>query len=318
MNRVDLGIEASGVRRQASANLQFAICNLRFAMSCFAVVTLTSIAFGADTAENPSDQRQIQREKFLEQMRGLARATEVSYQQRGEPPQRLESPVFRYDDQPRRFLDATMWVWIDGGRPVAFQKIEAMPQQWQFCFTSVADGLLSVKWDNGHEYRSTAPGVNFLPLAGAPAVPERKTARKLAARELIRDFSARIAPDGNNNSQEMRMLPTPIYEYGDGQSNAVCGAVFGLTTNGTNPDVLVVLEARPEQGQSALRWYHAAARMTIGGVKLKYRETMVAEFEYVEPRPAAFPTWTFFSTPRNVFDELDDTPARSKTLEVAK
>lgn len=37
---------------------------------------------------------------------------------------RIEKPVFRYTDQAARILDSTLWVWQDGGRPVAIQKIE--------------------------------------------------------------------------------------------------------------------------------------------------------------------------------------------------
>jgi hypothetical protein len=33
-------------------------------------------------------------------------------------------PIFRYSDQPRHILDATIWVWGRSGRPNVLQKIE--------------------------------------------------------------------------------------------------------------------------------------------------------------------------------------------------
>ena len=292
-----------GTRRQASVNLQFAICNLQLAFVCVAIFVATSRAIAADTSEG---QREQQRAKLLEQMRGLAQATNVRYQDGDHRPQLLPSPVFRYDDQPRRFIDATMWVWIDEGRPVAFEKIEAsvlVGSVWGYCFTSVAEKLLDVDWSNDRHYRFTEPGIDLQPLSDAPPVASRTSERKLQGRKLVREFSARILIDSvNNKSEAMRLLATPIYEYADSKTNSFRGAVFGFTTSGTNPDLLVILEARDEQGD--LHWHYAAARMTTGSVTLKYREKTVAEIEFVEPRPTAFPTWTFFSTPRRDIDPI--------------
>jgi hypothetical protein len=266
------------------------------AFCCLTALLLPSEA--ADAAPGTKERDEQQRAERLEQMRALARSTKVDYQKEGHKPVLLDSPVFRYDDQPRRFLDATMWVWTDKGRPVAFEKVEAMPSQWQFCFTSLAADLLDVNWTGNHRYRSSKAGMEMRPLPNAPDVPARSSRRSLELRNLAREFSARIVVDGAGNSEEMRLLSTPIFEYTDPQSNLLTGAVFGFATNGTNPDLLLVLEARPEPEQGASRWHYAAARMTIGGVTLKHRENTVAEFEYVEPQPAGFPTWTFFSIPR--------------------
>jgi len=276
-----------------------------FALCLAALVVASEVADAdpAPTADQRLEQRRTQR---LEEMRGLARSTNVRYQKGSREPVLLDSPVFRYDDQPRRFLDATVWAWTDNGRPVAFQKIEAMPRQWQFCFTALATDLVDVNWTGNHNYRSSEPGIEMRPLPDAPDAPAKSSKRSLELRNLAREFSARIVVDGVNNSQEMRLLSTPIFEYADPESKLLCGAVFGFATNGTNPDLLVLLEACREPGQDASRWHYAAARMTIGRVTLKHRETTVAEFEYVKPQPAGFATWTFFSIPRLADDETAD------------
>jgi len=246
-------------------------------------------------ADEPRDPRRV---RSLDEMRALAVATTVRYQHGEGQLKLVDSPVFRYDDQPRRFLDATMWVWTDQGRPVAFQKIEAEPHVWGHCFTSLAERLLEVEWSGHSPYRSTEPGIAFRSLPDAPDVPTRSSMRSLELRNLAREFSARIVVDRDGNSEQMRLLSTPIFEYAEPRSNLVSGAVFGFATNGTNPDLLLVLEARTEPEQNTSRWHFGAARMTIGGVALKHRETTVAEFPYVEPHAAAFPTWTFFPITR--------------------
>ncbi|HET6880602.1 MAG TPA: hypothetical protein VFI31_10630 [Pirellulales bacterium] len=245
-------------------------------------------------------QREEKRAQLLQQMKEIAEGTDVRYQTGEHRPQLVASPVFRYDDQPRRFLDATMWVWTDAGRPVAFQKIEAMDRdrpQWATLFTSVTDEPLAVQWEQGREYRSTASGVDFQPLPDAPPVPAAKTARKLAARKLIRDFSARILTGIHPDvTEEMRLLPAPIFEYQDAESSSYQGGVFGLTTSGTNPDVLILLEPRLNEG--ALAWHFSVARMTTCGVTLKYVNAVVWKAEFCLPPATVFPTWTVFYTSR--------------------
>ena len=108
------------------------------------MVCLASVAW----CDEPAERRRAQ---LLEQMRDLAGKTEVACAAEGTPPVFNKTPVFRYDDQPRGFIDATMWVWTVEGRPLAFQKIEAKyhtktnQPQWGFCFTSVSRETISAK-----------------------------------------------------------------------------------------------------------------------------------------------------------------------------
>ena len=82
----------------------------------------------------------------------------------------------------------------------------------------------------------------------------------------------------------------------------VAGVVFGFSTNGTNPDLLILLEARGEK--DARQWHFAPVRMTASGVTLKHRTERVWEVSWVNWNEAPFPTWTFFDTPRaKVADE---------------
>lgn len=256
----------------------------------------------ANGAEQDDKQReQARRERLLVQMRELAQQTQVRFQHGDRQPQLLASPVFRYDDKPRRFLDATLWVWTEEGRPVAFEKIEAMELSvpaWQYCLASVSEELLEVKWSSGLRFRSTEPGIEFRPLPEAPDVAAGAAQRKRQARELAPNFSARIVTEPTaNQSEAMRLLPRPIFEYSEAGSKAFLGAVFGLTTSGTNPDLLLLLEARGEDGR--LNWNYALARMTTGGLKVQYHGAPVWEADSVAPQSTTFPTWLFFAAPRD-------------------
>jgi hypothetical protein len=246
--------------------------------------------------------RDQQRAKYLEQMRQRAEATGVKFADRDGAPKLLDKPIFRYDDQQRGFIDATIWAWTDKGRPVAFEKIEVMLEfktkpQWNYCFTSLAEELLQIDWGMNRKYQSKEPGVAFQPVPDAPAVGTKQTERRRQLRELARSFSARIVLDPRtNNSEEMRLLATPLFEYANPKTELIDLAVFGYSTAGTNPDMLVVFDVRDKEGKPM--WHYSPVRMTAGGVILKRGDVKVYEVPFVLVHEAPFPTWTYFQFPR--------------------
>ncbi len=262
------------------------------------VVLTTSLCTLAATDEEP-------RARLLEQMRGRADQTRVRLVRDDRTATMVANPVFRYDDQPRHFIDATMWVWTDGGRPVAFQKIEAVVHAdtgqslWGYCFTSLANQPLAVTWGDARPYATTAAGLGLqrLPVTLEPPAMTA-TARKLQMNRLSRGFSARILLNPRtNDSSEMRLLPKAIYEFSDPESKQPLGAVYGFSSNGTNPDLLVMLQVITD-GDRAV-WQFAPVRMTTGGLKLRFEDEPVWEAEFVSPHAGPFPTWTFFRTARD-------------------
>ena len=273
--------------------------------------TTLLLLFGQSLADEGTERR---REAMLSQMRALAAQTKIQIAGSDRQPELQKSPVFRYDDQPRRFIDATIWAWTDRGRPVAFQKIEAVEygdpaaasSSWQYCIASLSSDRITAQWPNQPRFRATEPGVTFRPLDGAPEVANGNTQRKRQARELARRFSARIITSRVNDiRQQMRLLTTPLLEYADPETKEIRGAVYGLATNGTNPDLLVVLEIRDVHGTPA--WHFAPARMTCGAVNLAYSDREVWQVDWVNGTEGPFPTWTFFSTSQQPLS-LEDKP----------
>jgi hypothetical protein len=258
---------------------------------------LLGAAFAQVDDANPA-----QRAALLDEMRALAERTKVRLVAADQPADFVATPVFRYDDQPRKFIDATMWVWTHEGRPIAFQKIEAMAHYktdaplWGYCFTSLADAPLAVEWNDARSFRTTEAGTESRPLPEAPLPAAKAVERKRQMRDIARGFSARIIEAASKRSEAMRLLPTPIFEFADAETKLPRGAVFGFSSNGTNPDLLVVLEAIERQGKAA--WHFAPARMTNGGIQLAYREVRLTEMDVVSSPTGQFATWAFFNTPR--------------------
>lgn len=218
----------------------------------------------------------------------------------------IEQPVFRYSDQPRRFEDATLWVWTHQSRPVAMQKVEAAVDivtgepQWQFCLTSLAaETRIRADWPGPHAFCSVT-GLEFQTAPETPAPSSSANGRIRQVRTLARRFAATIIdkPPGGETREELRLLPRPLHIYTEPDSDLPAGAVIGFAANGTNPDALLVLDVH-ENGAGESQWRFAPARMTTGGLEFRFDDEQVWSVEWVRPRPGYnFDRWIHFKTPR--------------------
>jgi hypothetical protein len=68
-------------------------------------------------------------------------------------------------------------------------------------------------------------------------------------------------------SFHLRQLASPLHRYADESAGIVDGAIFAFA-NGTNPEVLLVLEAQAAK-DSTLHWQYSLAQMTGGAVTVE-------------------------------------------------
>ncbi len=263
-------------------------------------------AFSQIDSENradPNAQNAAQKERSAELLkwtRKFAEETRISVLNDGksEVAELRAEPVMRYSDQPRFIADATLWVWTQKGRPVAIQKVEvndttATPL-WTICFAALSDQLIDAKWPYGQTFKTTKPGWTFELVPSAEPPADKAAARTLQMRALSRRFSGSTYSTVQKSNIPMRLLPKPIFEYSDPETKLPLGAIFGLADNGTNPTVLIVVEARPK-GDGSLAWHYAYSRMTADFGKVAFDETTFWEFE----KPT-FDNWMFYFMRRNL------------------
>jgi hypothetical protein len=162
-------------------------------------------------------------------------------------------PVFRYSDPPRRFVDATFWRWGRKGRPIVLLKVEAgegdTRAYWQYCVVSLAEHPVEVKLSGQPKLVVKKAGVELHALEKAPTPADRPVVRLRQMKQIAKRFAGTIVPQNTELKQEMRRLPTPICRYDDDGGGLRDGVIFGLTTNGTNPDMLILIELRGERGR---------------------------------------------------------------------
>lgn len=234
--------------------------------------------------------------KNLDWMKQYVQETKVTVLGKAERKAELQThAVLRYDDQVRRIPDGTMWVWTSNSRPVAFQKVELslVVKSWTVCFTSLADEPVEVEWRDQRSYR-TRGTIAFREIPKAEPPADKAAARKFQLRSLARRFNARTLFNGSaDNTAEQRLLPKPIFEYADHESKLPLGALFGMSGSGSNPEILLLIEARQANGGD-LRWEFAPVRVTADGVILKIDAQEVWSVPAQRPEPQGFETWTYF------------------------
>ena len=108
------------------------------------------------------------------------------------------------------------------------------------------------------------------PAANTPA------ARLSQMKLITRDFSAsEVYLDGTRI--DLRLLPRPLLRYSDESQGIIDGALFAFA-NGTNPEILLVIESTKGTG-SPSGWQYGAARMSSAELHLQFKDVEVWTIE---------------------------------------
>jgi hypothetical protein len=159
--------------------------------------------------------------------------------------------------------NGAVYVWIHRGRPVVVGSIFSHPEEGKriLCheFHSLAEEELQPKHPQTEPWEPKAP-VEMLPLVGAAAPEQSPSKRLLQMKALARDFTA-YSVDYMKERWELRLLGQPLYRYEKPQDDVIDGTIFAFVTSaGTDPEVVLVLEAR-KQG-SGPAWFYRAIRFS--------------------------------------------------------
>ena len=188
------------------------------------------------------------------------------------PAELTPDPLHRWTDPTRPCSGGALWVWKSGGRPVAVLGIE-LYAAWSLEFVSLSTGLVEAQ-DGQLRWRPQKAGVEFREITRAPAPADDQPMRLRQMKDLVKRISASEFYDGKHYA--LRLLPHPIDRYADPVSGVIDGAMF-IYANGTNPEVLLLIEAR-RKGTGTPAWSYAAAPLTRaeGTLKLDGKDVWVS------------------------------------------
>jgi len=192
----------------------------------------------------------------------------------GEALELRKEPVYRWTNPiaaaiGREVKDAAVFVWIADDRPAAigsvlwYSKIGLYHE-----FQSLESEPLTAERAGKRIWGPVRSGLDFKPVPDAPAPAATAGARLVQMRTIASRFRAEVIkgpPSFPKDSVwQLRLLPTPLTRYGKPSALARDGAIFAFCQD-TDPDVFVMLEARPADGE--LKWHFAMGPLTAREAK---------------------------------------------------
>jgi hypothetical protein len=226
---------------------------------------------------------------FRETMRKLAaaiRLSELTGERPGPPIPLRPEPLLRYGDEARDIHDSTLWAWGGDGRPVAVLKVERLPalpagRRWIEGIVSLSPRRVAVTFHDGQTWTARKPGLEPAAVPDAPAPAAGEAARLTQMKALARRFSASADGGAPRGRLQLRLMAKPLCRYRDEPAGLLDGALFTFAY-GTNPDVLLTLEAR-RSADAGTSWVYALARIGGGSpfVSLDGKEIWTQPFVYI-------------------------------------
>jgi hypothetical protein len=210
----------------------------------------------------------------------------------------LESPLLHYADQVRNLPESTLWVWQQEGLPVLFCKVERLANlrtettSWQYCCVPATAEKADVEWERQFRWRAREASFKWVPLAEEAEPRDQAPGRLIQMRSIVRGFGGETEQTPLKSRQKMRLLTTPLHRFAAPDKGVVDGAVFGLTSNGPNPDALLIVEALRDPVAKA-RWRYGIVGMTGDAVEVVRKDMKVWTKPYTDG-PGDHRSWMWY------------------------
>ncbi len=189
-----------------------------------------------------------------------ARGFQISYtDDTGNPFELSPQPLLVWTNPVSGSIRGRVYLWTHQGIPQLVASIYKYDEQTHVSSEchALARRPIAGKSGSGEAWKVDAASVEFktVPNAGLPSAT--RPGRLAQMRDIARRFTAsRTDPD--KSRWNLRLLAQPLYRYPDANTNRADGALFGFV-QGTNPDVILVIEAGTTNGES--EWKYCLARM---------------------------------------------------------
>jgi hypothetical protein len=173
--------------------------------------------------------------------------------------------------------DGLVFIWTSRGRPEAIGTIFSSSGSGQrgvnHEFHSLSLSTLDVTRRGTHEnlWKPKIAGIELTPIEGAPTPAGSAAQRLVQMRAMAREFSADTR-DAQDHRWDLRLLSQPLYRYESTDPEVVDGALFAFVTSaGTDPEAILIIEARQRAGGNMPVWYRALARFTDLNLSVRYK-----------------------------------------------
>jgi WD40 repeat protein/beta-lactamase regulating signal transducer with metallopeptidase domain len=207
-------------------------------------------------------------------------------------------PILTYSDAPRPYQKDMVFAWGKSGRPAAVMAVEYHfngnnPSNWAYEFTSLSPGLVGADITDKLTW-APKKGLEVQRLPDAPEPAGAETDRLGQMTKLAERFAGSEVRGANpqqgipGQTFDLRLVPQPLYRYADPAAGLLDGGLFTLSF-GTNPEVLILLEAWRDGGKT--EWRYGLARLSSAELSVKLDKDQVWSQPQVTKGTPEEPYW---------------------------
>jgi len=174
--------------------------------------------------------------------------------------------------------NGAVFAWTEKGRPTLVATIFSFPLAGSKqrlavheC-ASFAEAEVVVAGPSNIEWKPP-PLETLQPVPDAQPPPSKENLLKLHCRRLAKEFSASLNRRGER--WDLRLLPTPLLEYHEPSDEILGGALFAFVGYSTDPEILLLLEARKSKDGPA--WHYHPVRFSDKSLYLSFKDKPVWE-----------------------------------------
>lgn len=138
-------------------------------------------------------------------------------------------------------------------------------------FHSFSTASLTAKFKGKKVWAPREKAVKFRAVEGARKPARTAALRLTQMRRIAKQFTVKLSTS-ETETQELRLLPQPLYRYVPRADSDFDGAVFTLVM-GTDPECLMIIETN--QAKEADGWQVGFARFTHAGFEVHHRGDVV-------------------------------------------
>jgi hypothetical protein len=260
-----------------------------------AICTVASFVFAAgEVRDDKVAQAAVRDEKAdvarqrLEVMTSRIKSIVISSRDAAIPKQMQPTPLFRYDDETRGYVDGTVWRLGESGRPLAIITAELHPNylgsgpRIVYDLLSMTDRPFTARSSDIPGWSPRAASVILKSLPKAPQPADAAAKRLTQLKEQARRFmGTQEVQETDKTFVHLRLLPREIERYTPGPRESSDGAIF-LFTNGRNPALLLVIET------DGTDWQYGIGRLSMPStLEMRLDDAVV----WSEPRIPVSPGW---------------------------
>ncbi|MBW3596394.1 MAG: hypothetical protein KY475_03855 [Planctomycetes bacterium] len=237
-----------------------------------ALLVFLLIGQGPSPVPAPPAAEQPENQAEAEEARAVAKLLAGEYifqfdKESGMELQREPEPVFRWLLQLDRRFYSDVYIWTHEGRPevvAAITSVYGRRRAMETEIHSLSAGLPLLRHREKVVWQPERPGIKLMPIPNAPR-PGSTAASRLRQMRTMAAYYAVSAEYGKMSTEELRLLPAPIYRYASESRRVTDGALFAFA-RGTDPEVFLMIEARKGEGGEV--WQYALVRF-VGHAALR-------------------------------------------------